>query len=173
MPDEPQRTLKSSVEPLAPKLRQLLEGEEGSKNDDRQQWSIPGSVFSNPVDHKLESASRSFKYGAVAGLALWILLSGLVLSLSPSESFQEPAGFEQLSHVVTFVLLFFSNGSRLVPLASREDGLQFLKSGVMVGLVFVQLIAMASNLWMAFYPTPVVVDPIVGLRVYVLWQRLS
>ena len=127
-----------------------------------------------PDTDKIKFVERLFHKGAAVGVGIWISLLLVVYLISPKDSYVEPAGFDQLSHVVCGTLLVVANGARLLPMIFKEKGYRILKSGFIVGSLSVQLVAMASNYLMAFRPTPVIYDEISGLHFHMVrWAEFT
>ena len=119
-------------------------------------------------DDKIKMVEELFHKGAAIGVGIWVILMILVVLFSPNEIYEQPSGFEQLCHIIGGTLLIVSNGARLLPLLFKDKGYKILKSGFIVGTLAVQLVALASNYIMAFWPTPVLHDEISGLRFHLV-----
>jgi len=117
---------------------------------------------------QVDQVGKHFRKVALIGLAMYVAILGITVYLTPEESFHKPRGVEKNIHLLTFLLLFVTNGSRLVPLALRTSGGTFYDSGVLFSLLVVQGIAMFSNLSLALLPTPKLHDPIAGMDVTML-----
>lgn len=130
--------------------------------------SLDGSVLSLTDSVELDEIGRLFRHGAAYGLCCYWVLLYIVLRFCPADSYEAPHGLERNAHLLTFCLLVVTNGSRLLPLVFRSESISFMRSGVMVGTLTIQAIAISSNLLMSFVPTPVMVDPITGLRVHMV-----
>ena len=115
-----------------------------------------------------------FRFGAYAGLTLYAVLLLTVLRYAPVESYEIPEGPERFAHVVSLLLLMVTNGSRILPLLLSENSGNLAKSGFIVGTLTVQLVAMSANLLMGFVPTPVMIDPVTGLRSHLVrWVEFT
>jgi signal transduction histidine kinase len=125
-------------------------------------------VLRNEDEDRVMKACALFQRGALVGFLIWVILLALMLKFAPADSYEQPHGIEQSAHVVTFILLLVTNGSRLYPFILRDKNLNFFKNGVLVAIATVQMIAMISNLGMGLLPTPVFDDQITGLRVYLV-----
>lgn len=109
--------------------------------------------------------------GTIVGVVMWVVLTSLALYIAPSDSFEYLSGSERNSCLVVFVLLFVTNGSRLLPVVFRDNGLKSLKNGVMTGLLVVESISVLSLGLMIWFPTPVLIDNVTGMRVhYIRWS---
>jgi hypothetical protein len=175
------RTLEASIKSLQERLEELASIRDGSppKTDDDD------GVRSNPLPHLSVAGSyysfggpsnkddvgkvgKIFRHGALVGFLIWILNVFVVFRYSPAETYEAPHGIEQNAHIISCILLLVTNGSRILPLAIRDSNLDFAKSGVLVGTFAVQCIALISNILLSFFPTPVLIDEISGLRVHLL-----
>lgn len=143
---------------------------------------FPGSSLAHLDSSELDQVAVLFRRGALIGLTLYLCLLMTVYTLAPVSSFQSPASkdggnLEQTAHFISFLLLFVTNGSRLVPLLLRENSYSLFQNGVIVGTLAVQCIAMTANLLMSVVPTPIVLDPHTGLRVHLVrwceWTALA
>ena len=132
--------------------------------------SLPGYCIGTESlrDDSISQVGKIIREGALRGFLIWVAGLVLVFRFAPIESYQGPHGTERNAHLITFALLLVTNGSRILPLAVRDGNLNFMKSGVLVGTVSVQCIAMVSNIVLSFVPTPVLVDEISGLRVHLI-----
>ncbi len=135
----------------------------------------PRSFLNAAADtDRVKLVEKLFHKGAAIGVGIWLVLMFVVYLVSPNDSYVEPAGFDQLCHVVCGTLLVVANGARLLPMILKEKGYRILKSGFIVGSLSVQLVALASNYIMAFRPTPVIYDEISGLHFHMVrWAEFT
>ena len=94
----------------------------------------------------------------------WIGLMINVFTLAPSDSFERLEGAERNANITVLCLLIYTNLSRIFRLAIRDKGFVFVNTGVMIGAMTVQTIAIVSVSTMVFFPTPVIIDPVTGIR---------
>ncbi len=102
--------------------------------------------------------------GSVVAVGIWILGILLVYTLCPSESFEYLDGAERTANMAVLTVLLCTNTSRFLHLVIRDRSFVFVNTGVMVGSMTVQLVAIVSITMMVTFPTPVLVDPVTGLR---------
>ena len=116
---------------------------------------------SNELD---DSVGRFLRQGSVVALVVWLALLYMAYSWAPAESFEVLEGAERNANLTVLFILLYTNVSRLLRMAVRDKSFVFVNSGVMMGSLSVQLIALVSIVLMVFYPTPVIVDPVTGMR---------
>jgi hypothetical protein len=184
------KTLEASIRSLQEKLEELASIGEGSPpkkdtktDDDDHDGDDGGGIRSNPLPHlnvpgfyyggpsnddDVGKVGKIFRQGALIGFLVWIFNLFLVFRYSPAETYEAPHGIEQNAHIISCILILVTNGSRILPLAIRDSNLDFAKSGVLVGTFAVQCIALISNILLSFFPTPILIDEISGLRVHLL-----
>jgi len=119
----------------------------------------------------LEDIVGSFlRRGAVAGALLWLFLLGLMMVVAPLSSYQYMNVHEQMANMILLTLLIGVNMNRLGPFLvndARYDW-NFLLSGPMTASVVVQFISIATVIMMLFLPTPIIIDPITGMRCHLV-----
>ena len=117
---------------------------------------------------------------SIGTFIVWSFTMACVLLLSTKESYNRVSGVEKDVSTIAFILMLMSNISRLLPLLYRNRVLHqgqprqksIWTNGFFVASFTVQGIAMVANGLMAFFPTPVVVDPITGARVHMVrWSE--
>ncbi|CAB9497222.1 expressed unknown protein [Seminavis robusta] len=116
-------------------------------------------------------------------MCIWAVLTTSVYLFSPSHVFERASSLESQVCTVAFCLLLMSNVSRFLPLFYADSvfanrgmngttaQLSFTKmgeSGFLVAAFTVQFIAMVACGLMAFFPTPILIDPISHTRVYLV-----
>lgn len=106
-------------------------------------------------------------------LCIWATMTTAVFVWSPEEAFQQAGALERQVCTVAFILLLMSNVSRFLPLfytggirGNNAQAKTLTNSGFLVTAFTVQFIAMVACGLMAFFPTPVFIDPITGTRVF-------
>lgn len=174
-------TMKASIKSLQNRLKELaliregspqkVEGDNVVQSNPLPHHSIPRSYYSfgGPSNNDdVGEVDKMFRRGALISFLVWIFNIFVVFRYSPAETYEAPHGIAQNAHIISFILLFVTNGSRILPLVIRDSNLDFAKSGVLVGTFTVQCIALISNILLGFFPTPVVIDEITGLRVHLL-----
>jgi len=91
------------------------------------------------------------------------------------DSIERLSGIERKAPMVASMLLGMSLVSSVLPLLVR--GSKRCLSGVVICAVVVQCIAFSTDLLIAFFPTPVLIDPVCGTKVYLLryceWAPLA
>ena len=125
-----------------------------------------GTQFSSH-DVEVKRLGAFLNQGAFAGFIIWITLVFVVFYASPPESYEYLEGHELKANLLLFVLLFVTNGSRLLPLFFKEHS-QFMNTGAMTGSFTIQGIALASCGIMICLPTPVLMDTITNRRVHLM-----
>ena len=122
-------------------------------------------------------ADRHFRFVSVGAVCCWLTLVTLSYWLAPPESLQRLTGVEQASSFVAFICLTMSVILRMLPFLYNRGSLRKSISGVIIGAITVQCIAMATNFAMVFAVTPVFIDPVTGGRVHMLrwceWTPLA
>lgn len=129
-------------------------------------------------DNNLENFVGDFlRRGSLFAVILWLLLLYFVYTVSPPESFERLEGTERDVNMAILVLLVVSNLMRVVQLVIRDSGTAFMKAGVLTGTATVQMLAMVSISLMLFLPTPVMIDPMTGIRSHMVrwaeWAALA
>mmetsp|Transcript_226 Transcript_226/g.316 ORF Transcript_226/g.316 Transcript_226/m.316 type:complete len:1086 (+) Transcript_226:192-3449(+) len=137
--------------------------------------SALGSSFST-VDKEVKRLGDFLMKGSQAGFACYIVLMLLLYLVAPEDSYGTLEEPEYSATGLVFVLLFVTNGSRLIPLFFRESS-KFLKTGAMIGSLTVQGIALSGSAIMLLLPTPIMMDNVTGRKVYMFrwveWVPLS
>lgn len=113
--------------------------------------------------------------GSLVALVVWVVGLMVVFTACPADSFQYLSTEEWNANAVVWWVLFSTNLSRLAHLVLRDSrsgglggGLKFVNTGILVGSVMIQGIAMLSILLMMCVPTPILVDPVTGLRTHMV-----
>jgi hypothetical protein len=168
------KSLQKRLEELAPSREESppkTNDDDVFRSNPLPHLSLPGSYYSfgGPSSNDgVGKVGKIFRQGALIGFMIWVFNLFVVFRYSPAEIYEAPHGIEQNTHILSFILLLVTNGSRILPLAIRDSNLDFAKNGVLVGTFAVQCIALVSNILLSFFPTPVLIDEISGLRVHLL-----
>jgi len=129
----------------------------------------------NDSDHY--RVCKLLREATLYGVVTWVFFLGIVIYISPPETFEYMEETEKNANLLVFILLFVTNGSRLLPYFFRNNPMQIMNSGVMLGSCAVQGIALSSSGLMMLFPTPVLVDQVTGTRVHLVrwveWTVLS
>lgn len=124
---------------------------------------------------KLAIIDRHFHYVALLGIACWIVLVTLCYMWTPPQNLEKLDGMEKTAPLMAFALVLLSVLSKLFPLFYRD--IRSVNSGLLVLSTTVQVVALLTDAMMAFLPTPVVMDPVLGTRVHLLrwceWTPLA
>ena len=136
-----------------------------------------GFVNINEEDDVINHTERKLRLGAALTAGLFVTLLTVIVKLSPPEIYEEPKGLDRDCHLLTTLLIFVVTCVRILQMLMKERSAGFLKSGIVVGTVTVQSIAMLSNLAMALLPCPVLYDEVTTQKThlfrYVEWTALS
>ena len=140
----------------------------------------------------IETMDRHFRYLTIWLLCTWLSLVTIMYLLIPRENIVRLSGLEQRAAITGMSLIFVSLFSRIIELLGMGGGLggphsSYPKhngskcfyhglwkvishniSGILLGGLAVQVVALATDFLMVFFPTPVVIDPVLGTRVHVL-----
>jgi hypothetical protein len=126
----------------------------------------------------LEGVVGTFlRRGACVGISIWICLLIAIAFVAPISSYEYMTGQEQMASATLLTLLIGVNFNRLGPLLVTDRSYNFLNSGAMMASCVVQFIAIVSCAIMLFLPTPVMIDPIIGVRCHLVrwaeWTALA
>ncbi|CAJ1926640.1 unnamed protein product [Cylindrotheca closterium] len=133
-------------------------------------------------EYLMEVKKIDFHFRIVAGsiVIAWLTLIGTVYRYAPADSFEALDGPEMYAACFSASFLGFGMLARLLKILWLETkpSQNFRMSGVLWGSFAVQTVAMCTNALMASgYPTPVMVDPVLGTRVFLArwceWTCLS
>eukprot|EP00523_Entomoneis_sp_CCMP467_P006984 CAMPEP_0168734236 /NCGR_PEP_ID=MMETSP0724-20121128/8706_1 /TAXON_ID=265536 /ORGANISM="Amphiprora sp., Strain CCMP467" /LENGTH=772 /DNA_ID=CAMNT_0008781327 /DNA_START=78 /DNA_END=2394 /DNA_ORIENTATION=- len=132
------------------------------------------------AESALETVVGTFlRRGSLFAFFLWIVLNALMIAAAPLSSYQFLTVQEQMANIGLLILLVGVNMNRWGPLLvndARYDW-NFLLSGPMIASLTVQFIAISSLIMMILLPTPILIDPIVGMRVHLVrwveWTPLA
>ena len=130
----------------------------------------------------------SFRLFSLLTVGVWLTLLTIVYHVAPHDSLVVLSGWERTAPSVAFAVLLVSTLSWVLPLLYRSGGLSGTGgsgsgggrgglSGILVGGLTVQFIALFTELLMATIPTPVMYDPVTGTKVHLLrwceWTPLA
>ena len=120
-------------------------------------------------DMVIETLDRHFKCVSGGLVCTWASLVVLAYAVMPSSSFHRLEGLERNSAMMACCLIAVSILSRILPLFGKLGSGRAPKvSGIWIGALAVQVVACLTDFLMAFYPTPVLVDPVLGTRIHLL-----
>jgi hypothetical protein len=114
--------------------------------------------------HTLKCINKAFKLASAATFFSWVLLTTLVYCWTPGQHFRPATRWERYTATLAAFILLISLLTQCIPLFMR--GWKHAMSGVVVGVLVVQVVAILTNLLLAFFPIPVMVDPVTQLAVY-------
>ena len=128
-------------------------------------------------DDEITHTEQKLRLGSALTAAMWITLMVTIIQFAPDESYEIPTGIDRDGHLLTALLIFVVTCVRILQMFMKERSAGFLGSGIVVGTVSVQGIAMISNLLMALLPCPVLYDQVTGQRThlfrYAEWTALT
>ena len=150
-----------------------------SNDKDRRNDTVRGfaDLLAAEGKENFQHTDKRLIKASLVTIALWAFFTGSSLLFAPPESFTMISGTEYNVCALAFVVLLLANISRFLPCIYRDrvvykDNTNFLSSGFMVAALTVQGIAMIANGTMAFFPTPVLIDPITSARVHLVrWSE--
>lgn len=114
--------------------------------------------------YTLQSVNNILKISAVVVFTTWISLVSLVYIFTPQEHFRPATTTEKRVLSVAISILLVSIVTKCLPLFLK--GWVNASSGVMLGALTVQVIAVLTDLLMLYHPIPVRKDPVTTLNVY-------
>ena len=128
------------------------------------------------IDTMLMSIDQCYRKVALYAILIWLLMAAASFYAgSRTGNLERLTGIEQKAPMVAATLLGASVVGSLIPFFMRRKAK--VLSGVMVCATTVQIIALVTDLMLAFFPTPVFLDPVCGTRVYLLrwceWTPLA
>jgi hypothetical protein len=137
---------------------------------------------------ELEDIDRSMRRASLMTLASWMVLVAFAYGSVPRDSWQRLEGAERISALCAFVALTLSLVARIGPLVLEQvapiliggasinhfSSRRLYFSGILIGGITTQLVAIATDAMMAFGRVPVLVDPVLQTRVSVLrWAEFA
>jgi hypothetical protein len=143
---------------------------EGSKDDSK---SLKSSLYADEFIAEVDS--HYYKVACIA-VSVWMFLMTISVIIGYRlDIMVQLDGLEQKAPMVASLLLGMSLVSCVLPLLVR--GNKRCLSGVIVCAICVQTMALVTDLIMATFPTPVLVDPITGATSYLMryceWAPLA
>jgi signal transduction histidine kinase len=144
-----------------------------SSNTDLKGTSLKSTLY---ADDFIAEVDKHYNRVACSALCVWLTLVSISFYIGKRKNALETlTGIEQKAPLVASLLLGMSLVSSLLPLLVRKK--KRCLSGVVVCAVVVQLIAFSTDLLLAFFPTPVLIDPVCGTKSYLLryceWTPLA
>jgi len=121
-------------------------------------------AFISEIDYRIRCVSK-------ISILLWIIMVCVSFAVGyKTGRLEKLVGAERLSCMIAALLLGMSYISISLPLIYR--GKKRASSGVFVGALVIQSIAIFTDVMMAFVPVPVMIDPVSGSRVFLLrWSE--
>ena len=162
---------------------QAMQSPPGGKEASPNSSSIgPGAAAQDDIG----LVDKSFRYVSAGAFLTWLALVTIIhrTGVVPDDNFVALEGWERTAPGVACAVLCVSTLSWILPLLYRGGfrGRTRVRksgqlSGILIGGLTVQTIALLTE-WMMFaHPTPVMVDPVLGGRVYLLrwceWTPLA
>ena len=150
-----------------------------------------GSGGAYNSNSSISLVDHSFRLFSLVTVGVWLTLLTIVYHVAPDDSRVALSGWERTAPSVAFAVLLVSTLSWVLPLLYRSGGLSGTGgsgsgggsggrgglSGILVGGLTVQFIALVTELLMATIPTPVMYDPVTGTKVHLLrwckWTPLA
>ena len=135
--------------------------------------SLKSSLY---ADEFIAEVDKHYMKVACSAVCVWVFLIVISFLIAREKNALESlTGIEQKAPMVASLLLGMSLVSSVLPLLVRNN--KRCMSGVVVCAVVVQAIAFMTDLLMAFLPTPVLIDPVCGMKFYLLryceWAPLA
>jgi hypothetical protein len=130
-------------------------------------------------DEHIQKTNQRLFYASAVTVIIWLFLTGAVLFFSPRESYTRNLPQDRDICSMAFILLLISNISRLLPLVYKDRvismdphranvNVNVLNNGFIFAALTVQSVAMVACGMMAYFPTPVLIDPITNAHVYLI-----
>mmetsp|Transcript_2506 Transcript_2506/g.5314 ORF Transcript_2506/g.5314 Transcript_2506/m.5314 type:complete len:1174 (+) Transcript_2506:62-3583(+) len=123
----------------------------------------------------ISTIDKHFRYFAVWNLCTYAILVAMVYVVVPNENIVRLDGVERNSAIMAMSLIAVSFLSRVIPLLggiektkSQNNRGKLNLSGIFIGGLTVQIVAFSTDFLMAFFPTPLLIDPVLGTRVHIL-----
>ena len=155
------------------KLKSSTEGQQAEHKDEFSSFYQLG-LSDYLVD--VQRRDKHFRIAAAGTFTLWLSLVTMTYTFVPSERFHVLEGMERIAPFLGSIFLLFGLIGRLFTVFFIKKTKSM--SGVLLGCITVQTIAMLTNFMMASgMKTPVVIDPIFHNRVHLLrwceWTPLA
>jgi len=128
---------------------------------------------------ELTKVDFHFRVLAALSFITWAALVGISYWACPEENIEVLTGMEQKSVFVAFALFVFTFLYKVGPHLVKQLNFDAEPlSGVVIGVITIQFIAIVTDGLMALgFPTPVMIDPVMGTRVHMLrwceWTPLA
>ena len=177
------RSTKSRNHCLSPRNSLTMKNDEDGVSLDHyaSDMALLGGVLGrDDLKSGIEDVVGTFlRRGAMVGLTMFVTLLIVIVCVAPVSSYQYMSGVEQIANATLLALLVGVNLNRLGPILinDRKCNWNFLTSGSMTASVTVQCIAIVAVAMMLFLPTPVMIDPIMGIRCHLVrwasWTSLA
>ena len=136
-----------------------------------------GAVNQSQYYEDIKNTDRHIRLVSVGCVTTYLILVTLCYGLCPSESIQQVEGLEHTAAMIAFVCLLLGITLRMVSFLYNRGSAERNISGIIVGAMTVQSIALVTDFIMAFLPSPVVIDPMTSSRVHLLrwceWTPLA
>ena len=170
-----------------PKSSKLEDAERVSSQKSVSTGQVEGIPLCSPfidkfatlvADDRIKHAENILLKAAGVYVLVWICLVLLFVYTCPEDSFERARGVEQAAYSMVFSVLLVTNISTLMNTLFKDDGspLSF-KSGFVLASYSAQMISTITGGLIAFFPTPVLMDPLTGQRVHMLrwaaWAPLA
>ena len=129
------------------------------------------SEYSAVHNWAISTIDKHFRHLAVWAVCTYITLVSICYLVVPTENIIKLEGAEQRSANLAAWSLGASLISWMViPNTSDQSGKQSTSSssGIFIGAITVQMISFVTDILLAYYPTPLLIDPVLGTRVHVL-----
>jgi len=141
------------------------------------------SAYSAAHHRAITTIDRHFRYLTMGTICTYILLVSLCYMVVPTENIIKLDGIERNSAIMAGSLIGISFLSRVVPIIGwsfstnvvqgRKKGESKTQSteklsGIIIGGLTVQMISLMTDVLLAYFPTPLLIDPVLGTRVHVL-----
>mmetsp|Transcript_13156 Transcript_13156/g.19347 ORF Transcript_13156/g.19347 Transcript_13156/m.19347 type:complete len:1134 (+) Transcript_13156:88-3489(+) len=137
---------------------------------------VPSLRSSLYADAFIAEVDKHYRRVACSAILVWIILVGISFHIGKkTNTLKVLDGNERQAPIIGALILAMSLLSAVLPLFLRRN--RPLYSGVIVCAVTAQSVACATNLLLAFGATPVLIDPISGMKTYLLryceWTPLA
>jgi len=125
----------------------------------------------------ITTIDKHLRYLAILNVCTYVVLVAIVYAVVPRESIIRLDGVEKNSAIMAMSLIAVSFLSRVIPMCGGISSITGQKmnkkgntnlSGIFIGALTVQMISIITDLLLAYFPTPMLLDPVLGTRVHVL-----
>ncbi len=128
----------------------------------------------NELDKKVGTLLRR---GSLVAVIMWLVFLLVIFTFAPADSYERLDGVERNASIILLSLLLYTNLSKMLRIVVRDKGFVFVNTGIMTGSCTVQLIAILSIATLISFPTPIVIDPVTGIRSHLVrwaeWTSLA